>query len=235
MRLSPRLEAIIEEVNNDLPLADIGTDHCYIPIELIKRGLIPRAVATDINVSPLNRAEREVLKNGLEEKIDLRLGFGLKALDEDEVGQVVISGMGGREIESILKERIDFSKSFKRLILQPMTQQEELRAFLLNNGFEIINERVISEGKFSYQIITAEPGEVQDYDQLDLEIGYAPARTIDSDYLRFLERKIDFYSTSIKRMKASQNEKTRQRRQEFERRLIFLKNFYESQKNSADH
>jgi len=147
--ITPRLEMILRHVNGK-SCADIGTDHAYIPIELSKQGM--RVIASDIMPGPLKIAAENVKKNGAD--VELRLGGGLSPINKDEVETVIIAGMGGEMIEKILSADSDKANG-PTFILQPMNGQFELRKFLVNNGFYIIEEDLAVEGFKVYNLIVA--------------------------------------------------------------------------------
>ena len=152
-------------------LADIGTDHAYVPIELVQENIVVSAVAGDVKAGPCQAAKEHVEELGLEQKISVRLGNGLDVLSPDEVDVVVIAGMGGKNIVEILNNRCDVTSSLKRLILQPMVTAASVRRWLHANGWCIIDEMlVLDEGKL-YEIIVAEQGESPAYEPVMYEIG----------------------------------------------------------------
>lgn len=155
MRLSPRLKYISELVSDGKKIADIGTDHGYIPISLLLDKKISFAILSDINRGPLNNAKKEVIKNNVQNYVDLRLGSGMETLRDGEVDQVIIAGMGGILISEIIEKKIELSKKLDKLILQPMQAPEELRKYLLKNGFKIIDEHFVREDHRIYEIIEA--------------------------------------------------------------------------------
>ncbi len=136
-QLDNRLMLCAKFVRKGANLADIGTDHAYLPVWLCRNGICPRAVAADINPEPLERGRKTVEEAGLSEVISLRLSDGLKQIKPEEAGDVVIAGMGGELIAKIILG-CDFSRGGGRhFILQPMTKSEELIRALYENGFEI--------------------------------------------------------------------------------------------------
>lgn len=153
LKLTARLEKIATLVTEGAFLADIGTDHGYIPIYLLNKGVINRAVLSDINKGPLDNARSEIKKNNLEKMADLRLGSGLEILDCNEVDEVIIAGMGGILISEIIKKDLEICKMLNKMILQPMQASEELRFFLIENGFEIMDEHLVNEDFRIYEII----------------------------------------------------------------------------------
>lgn len=155
--ITPRLNSIIQNIGGKT-LADIGTDHAYIPIYLLQNGLIDYAIACDIKKGPLDIARSNVEKYNIE-NIELRLGPGLNPIAENETETVVIAGMGGDMIMHILSENPKKSHSFKEIILQPMNCQKELRMWLVNNRFEIVGEDLSKEGFKVYNLIKVKSGE----------------------------------------------------------------------------
>lgn len=134
-----RLVTISELVPLNSRVADIGTDHAYLPIHLIKEGVCRSVIATDINTKPLAVAQKNIEKSGVK-NIELRLCDGLHNIKPDEVDTIIIAGMGGEVISGIIN-RCDWIKnSCYKLILQPMSRSEDLRKFLCENGFEILAE-----------------------------------------------------------------------------------------------
>lgn len=153
--IDKRLEAIASRVRRGCRLADIGTDHAYLPIYLMQRGICERVIAADINESPLAVAAQNINKANLQDKIALRLGSGLSVLAPDEVDDIVIAGMGGELIANLLADAPFIRSSQYRLILQPMSRPEKLREFLLANGFAIENEEIICQGDKLYNVMQA--------------------------------------------------------------------------------
>ena len=147
--ISKRLETVASFVPQGAVLLDVGSDHAYLPIELVEKGHIEAAIAG------------EVVSHGLTEKIQVRLANGLAAFEEaDQVSVITIAGMGGRLIATILEDGLDKLATVERLILQPNNREDELRSWLQEHGFQIIAESILEEaGKF-YEIIVAEAGKM---------------------------------------------------------------------------
>lgn len=136
-------------------IADIGTDHAYLPVYLVGSGISRGAVATDINRGPLERAAANVAAAGLEDRISLRLCDGLDGVEEYHPQNIFILGMGGELIARILGESEIIKSGGVRLILQPMTRQAAVRVFLLSGGFFIDDEILVEEEGRIYQMICA--------------------------------------------------------------------------------
>lgn len=156
MNLSYRLKTVASLVPEGSSIADIGTDHGYIPIYLKLEGKIQKALAVDVKEGPLERAKEHIQDYGLEESIETRLGDGLKEVKEGEADTVVIAGMGGELTIRILTEGRHMWPSIKKWILSPQSEIHKVRAFLRENGFPVEKESmVIEDGKY-YTVIAAQ-------------------------------------------------------------------------------
>ena len=160
--ISKRLELVASFVPQGAILLDVGSDHAYLPIELIERGQIESAIAGEVVEGPYQSAVKNVEAHGLKEKIQVRLANGLAAFEEaDQVSVITIAGMGGRLIARILEEGLDKLANVERLILQPNNREDDLRIWLQDNGFEIVAESILEEaGKF-YEILVVEAGQMK--------------------------------------------------------------------------
>ncbi len=160
--ISKRLELVASFVPQGAILLDVGSDHAYLPIELVKRGQIKSAIAGEVVEGPYQSAIKNVEAHGLKEKIQVRLANGLAAFEEaDQVSVITIAGMGGRLIATILKEGLEKLANVERLILQPNNREDELRIWLQDHGFLIVAESILEEaGKF-YEILVVEAGQMK--------------------------------------------------------------------------
>lgn len=153
--LSPRLRAIADLTPEGCRvLADLGTDHGYLPAALLLEGRIGKAIAADIGAGPLDRARRTAARWGLEAKMDLRLGDGCSVLRPGEADVIVIAGMGGDNIAGIL-EAAPWTREGVLLLLQPMSRAELLRPWLPEHGYGILAERLVQDRGVIYPILTA--------------------------------------------------------------------------------
>lgn len=170
LKLSKRLNAVASLVSHGSRIADIGTDHGYIPVYLCENGIIKSAVASDINEGPLSSCETLVKQERLEKKISLRLSNGLEKLCSDEFDTVIIAGMGGELIADILS-KCDYIRD-KHIILNPMTHPEMARKFLYDNGFEIVNDFIVRDGHHYYSVFDAVyTGEILSKTRVDYFLG----------------------------------------------------------------
>lgn len=153
--MTPRLLTAASLVRKGAIVADVGTDHAYLPVYLVSAGVADRAVASDINEGPLSRAMANIHRFGLADRIATRLTPGLAGIEVFSPTDILICGMGGELIASIL-EAAEFVKDGAiRLILQPMTSVRELRLWLAANGFAIDEERFAKEREKLYVVIAA--------------------------------------------------------------------------------
>ena len=160
--ISKRLELVASFVPQGAVLLDVGSDHAYLPIELVEKGKIERAIAGEVVEGPYQSAVKNVESHGLKEKIQVRLANGLAAFEEeDQVTVITIAGMGGRLIATILEEGLDKLSNIQRLILQPNNREDDLRIWLQDHGFRIVAESILEEaGKF-YEILVVEAGQMK--------------------------------------------------------------------------
>ena len=155
MTLDARLAMVAACIRPGSRLADIGTDHAYLPVWLVEAGICPSAIASDLRPGPLESARRTVEAAGLSDRISLRLGDGLSTVRPGEAEDIAIAGMGGETIAAILAAAPLVQDKAVRLVLQPMSRAEELRRFLLENGFSLLAERLVTDGTHLYPVMTA--------------------------------------------------------------------------------
>lgn len=152
-KLTPRLSAVASLVHGGF-VADVGTDHAFLPIYLIETGKATRALATDIRSGPLARAKKNIAESGLDSKIETLLTGGLDGLEKYPLDDIVIAGMGGLNIIEILSAA-DFIRERKtHLVLQPMQNVTELRRYLAGAGFAVEKETLADEDGKIYQMMS---------------------------------------------------------------------------------
>ncbi|MGF6375585.1 tRNA (adenine22-N1)-methyltransferase [Clostridiales Family XIII bacterium PM5-7] len=153
MMLSDRLALIANQINQGETMADIGTDHGFLPIHLWETEKCPKVIMADISEQSLQKAMDNCTERYPEQDFDFRLGNGIDVLANGEVENVVIAGMGGILITDILGWDLVKSHSINKYILQPRTHTGVLRRWLANNGFSIVRELLVRESKFIWEIL----------------------------------------------------------------------------------
>lgn len=171
MKLGLRLAAIAAMVPPGSCIADIGTDHGYLPIYLVQQGIVPQAIASDVNTGPYRAAMDSVGRSELAGKIAVRQGDGLAVLSPGEATAAIIAGMGGVSIINILTENLIITSSLSRLIIQPMLGAGLVRRWLVANKWSLVAETLVAEEERLYEIIVAEPGQAPGWEDILLEIG----------------------------------------------------------------
>ncbi|KPI54556.1 SAM-dependent methyltransferase [Clostridioides difficile] len=226
MKLTDRLLKIASLVTDGKKIADIGTDHGYIPVYLLKKGRVPFAVLADVNKGPLDNARKEVIQNNFLDKVDLRLGSGIEILEIGEVEEIIIAGMGGILISELLEAKKEVAHSVEKLILQPMQAQEELRRYLLNNGYEILEEVLVREDFRIYEIIVAKYTGKNTIieDEIYYEVGIKLLEDKDSLFNDFIEKKIRTYSSIVSNLEGKNGESIDKKREESEVAIKKLEN-----------
>lgn len=221
--LSIRLQKAAEFVPQNARLADIGSDHAYLPVALMLQDKISYGIAGEVVVGPYESAKRQVAKNGLESKIDVRLADGLEAVDlSDQVSAITICGMGGVLIRDILQRGKENNRlsGKERLILQPNVGERQLRQWLVAEGYTITDETIIEENKKIYEIIVAEKClDTPDYS--DRELFFGPALLVEKNPV-FIEKwqhklfKSENILNSLRQSDQDVSEKIREVEQEIE-------------------
>ncbi|WP_165006056.1 MULTISPECIES: tRNA (adenine(22)-N(1))-methyltransferase TrmK [unclassified Enterococcus] len=222
--LSKRLAAVGDFVPDAARLADIGSDHAYLPVALMLKGKIDYAVAGEVVKGPFESAQKQVKKDGLEDRIIVRLANGLDAIEKtDEINAITIAGMGGALIRDILEAGKENQRlnGNERLILQPNIGEQTLRKWLWQNQYEIIAETILEENKKIYEIIVAEKTEkVVEYSEIELLFGpfllEEKSEVFQTKWARELHQK----KLILKQLEQAANQKERSERIQKEINLI---------------
>lgn len=159
--LSPRLQLLADWVEQDAKIADVGTDHGFLPVRLVLDGRVASAIASDLRKGPLDHARETAAEFGIMERIDFRLCDGLSGIPATEADTIIIAGMGGENIADILAAAPWTADGTHRLLLQPMSRAEVLRAFLAQNGYRITEERLVRDWGTLYPALKAEAGSMK--------------------------------------------------------------------------
>ncbi len=198
IHLSKRLQTVADSVHSGGVVADIGCDHGFTSIYLVKKGLAKRALAMDINEGPLERARLHVKEYSLEDFIELRLSDGAKKLAVKEADTLLISGMGGALTVKILADSKDVVAEVKELVLSPQSEIFLVRHYLHDHGFTIADEQMVKDQGKYYTVIRAVPGQER-YDREESYIyGDILIRKKDSVLQAFLLEEKERTSSIIK-------------------------------------
>ncbi|WP_280768483.1 tRNA (adenine(22)-N(1))-methyltransferase [Salipaludibacillus daqingensis] len=167
--LSKRLEKVGHFVMDGAVLADIGSDHAYLPVHLVKQGKCTKAIAGEVNEGPLNSAIDQINKYNLSHLIKAKLGDGLSVLENEKVDSVVIAGMGGPLIASILENGKALLNDVEQLVLQPNVAADHIRRWMLDNEWCLVDEEIIEEDNHVYEILVAERGDSKKHYGMEME------------------------------------------------------------------
>lgn len=225
MELSKRLNFIVEKVDKVIALADVGTDHGYIPLYALKNNICSEAIASDINKEPLDKARLNAILEGVGDELEFRLGNGLNVLKENEVQAVIIAGMGGNLIRDILEADTNIVNELEYLILQPAQNPEVLREYLYTNDYEIIDEDLcLDDGKY-YELfkVRRKTGENTVLDSIYYEI--SPKLLMEKHPLmkEYINSKLDKYN-KILSLITDETESATLRREELLEKISILSN-----------
>ena len=193
-----RIDLLASLASGSNVLLDVGCDHAYTVITACKNYNVNKAIASDIADMPLEVAKSNIIKNGLQDRIVTVKSDGLKQITED-FDTLIISGMGGLLIKDILESSISKIKN-KKLILSPNRDYYEVRLFLINNGFQIIDEYAFYDKSIFYEAIVAIPGEMN---ITPFEIKYGPIllKKKDEDFTRYYQKQYDKFNKAVKKIK----------------------------------
>ncbi|MCD8329616.1 MAG: class I SAM-dependent methyltransferase [Lachnospiraceae bacterium] len=211
MRLSRRLESILALTRGGGTAADIGTDHGYAAIELVRRGLCPRVIACDIRPGPLSRAQEHIRQAGLSGLIETRLGDGLERVAPGEAKTILIAGMGGPLMISILERGAETALAAEELILSPQSDPGAFRRFLLTHGYRIETEEALEEEGKYYVILRACPGQEELWKEEELQYGRVLLQRGEPLLRKRLEREIDRDRALLLRLSEAGTERSQER------------------------
>lgn len=221
--LSKRLLTVASMVENDSVVADIGTDHAYIPIYLVEQGVCKKAIAMDVNPGPLERAREHILASGLSEQIVTRLSDGLAKLSENEADTYVIAGMGGPLMVSILARRMDLLQKGKTLVLQPQSEIGEVREFLIHNHYKIIREEMFYDMEKTYVAMKAIISkESITYTKTQYIFGKLLLENLNPVLFEYLQKQKEVYEKLVIKLKDNITKQTMLRKVECEQMLVYI-------------
>lgn len=204
--LSKRLQNVADMVTKGYIVADIGTDHGYVPIYLIKNGIVPKAYAMDINEGPLKIADKNIRLEGLQDKITTVLSDGMNEMTSEMAESVVIAGMGGDLITDILNRGKNI-KGIKELVLSPHKRVDIVRKYLLDNNWKITDENMVIDNNKYYTILRAVPEkEESEYDETEIMYGRLLLTTKNPVLKKYLEKENKMYEEVLKKVENNKNE-----------------------------
>lgn len=191
IKLSKRLEKIVNLIGENSKVADIGTDHGLVPNFLVENNISSYIVASDISEKSLEKTYELVDNKYIDSKIYLRVGNGLEVIEKNEVDTVILAGMGGILISKLIGKDFDKVRNLKKLILQPMQNQYDLREYLYKNGFIFNDQRIVYEEKKYFEIMDVSyKGEVGKVDPIFYELPYECYKRKDEIFAEYLLYKI---------------------------------------------
>jgi tRNA (adenine22-N1)-methyltransferase len=223
MELSRRLQAVADLVSEGVIVADVGTDHGYIPIYLLKEGKGLRAIAMDINQGPLSRATAHIFEQGLSERIETRLSDGVRQLKVGECECVVIAGMGGALTIHILEEGKEVFRSLKEFVLQPQSEIRKVRQYLNENGYCVIEENMVLEDGKYYPMMRVINAADSKYSLVELRYGRGLLNQKHPVLKMFLEKEVNGKQMIIQNLQAQAGEHIKVRIEELENELDIIK------------
>lgn len=214
--LSPRLRAVADLVPVGARLADVGTDHGRLPVWLLQRGIIDRAVASDLRPGPLGRARELAEKWGFSDRVSFRLCDGLAEIEPEEAQVVTIAGMGGETIASILTAVPWTNEPGHTYILQAMSGMDGLRRSLSERGFTILREILVPEGDTLYIVLLAEPGKVEPLTEGEIWVGRQTLGMESPLRGRYLDQELEKLRRAVEGLARTQKPEEEEKRRSYE-------------------
>ena len=231
MELSKRLRMLADLVTQGNRLADVGTDHGYVPIYLLEKGRIPSAIAMDINRGPLGRAKEHIRQYGFETYIECRLSDGLQALKTGEADTLLIAGMGGGLVRRILMEGRETAEGIPEWILQPQSELYQVRGFLVEQGYAIVQEHMVYEDGKYYPAMKVTPqgaralkgASLENYTEAELHFGKVCLQQEPDIFSQYLEKGLVVQGQILKSLANAQGERSQVRRREVEQMIEYMR------------
>ncbi len=225
MVLSERLRAISDLIDNVSSIVDVGTDHGYIPIYLVKNNIIDFAVASDINKGPVEKAKKNIENYNLGNKIVARLGGGLTTVKPKEVEAAVIAGMGGNLIRDILEDSKKVFKALNYVVVQPVQNPEVLREYVYNSGYTIIDEIIVKDEEKYYEIMKIKYDDnKKEIDPIYYEVSEILLNKREPLFKEYLQFKLGKYIRVYENL-TEETELAKKRKEELETLINKLKEF----------
>ena len=223
MELSKRLQAVAGLVTEGASVADIGTDHGYIPIYLAQNGISSKIIAMDVNKGPLERAMFHIKANRLAHIIETRLSDGFEVLQEGEVDTIITAGMGGGLVIKILTDYPAITNSIKCFILQPQSEIYKVREFLYENGVRVVEENMVEEdGKYYPMMKVVHGQEADSYTEEEYLYGKFLLKNAHPVLKDFLNRELVLKKEIVQNVKQKAGENAKKRIQTLEEEVLSI-------------
>ena len=232
MNIGSRLKAVAKLVKPTSVLADIGTDHAYLPTYLVEKNIIEKAIASDIAQGPYQQACETISMHGLKNKIEARLGSGLTSLKPGEATCLTICGMGASTSIESFEEAPLVLASAKQLVLQPMNGAASLRKWLGEHGWVIDAELLVDDEPYFYEIISAQQGGIKAYSLKEQILGPKLIEERPALFEKHLKRQINFHKQLLKNMSKSETARSSKKFQELSHVLSILEGVHDDTCNS---
>ncbi|MBM4762319.1 tRNA (adenine(22)-N(1))-methyltransferase TrmK [Bacillus sp. B15-48] len=226
-RLSDRLATVASYVPQGSKLADIGSDHAYLPCNLVRKDVVRFAIAGEVVEGPFQSALKQVQAEGLTDRISVRKGDGLEVIQPGEVDCITIAGMGGALITTILERGKAKLNQVKTIVLQPNIGAASIRKWMIENGWELMAETILMEDGKIYEILVGEKGKpMKPYsEKVEAEILFGPFLLKDrNDVFRekWTLEKQNWQRILSQLEKAEQNKETIEKKQEISRKILLV-------------
>jgi len=226
-KLSKRLETVASYIPIGSKVADIGSDHAYLPCYLVHQGIAVKAVAGEVAKGPFESAFQEVRKEGLKESVIVRFADGLDAIEEhDDIDVITIAGMGGPLIASILEKGKDKLRHVTRLILQPNVHAKAIRDWAMAHDWKLIDEAILKEDEKIYEVLVLEPGPIH-YTEAELLMGPFLMKNQDDVFIRKWTGELNQWKRILESLKFATEEQS-ERRVEVERLITLVEGVIKS-------
>lgn len=233
MKLSKRLETVLSFVEKGSRVADVGTDHGYVPIVLAERGIVAKCLAMDVREGPLGRARDHIRQHRLEEVIETRLSDGVKELKAGEADTVIAAGMGGELVIHILEDGRRLWDQIKHWILSPQSEIDKVREFLIKNGFLIHREEMVKEDGKYYTVMDVVRGRMEEPAPWELLYGPCLIRERHPILREFLLKEKEGLTEILEGLKNQTGERAKARNQELKRLLLWTDQALEAMEGTA--
>lgn len=219
--LSKRLLAIVSFVTPGNRAADIGCDHGFVPIDLVKQKIVPKAIAMDIKKGPLQRAAEHIQEYGLEQMIETRLSDGMEQLHPGEVDTIILSGIGGPLMIQILEKGMHVTASLKEMVLSPQSEIEQVRRYLVAHSFCITEEKMVLEDGKYYVVMHVIVNKEKQFEWTDLEYRYGKSllEKRDDVFLSYLQWEQETKMELWKRLDQTDTERAKERQKQLGQEL----------------